>query len=51
MGNCNRLNFALTLKELFRLGETYMFDQQPNLELFFDQLGLDSSSEAIDQFI
>ncbi len=28
-----------------------MFDQQPTLELFFDQLGLDSSPEAIDQFI
>ena len=28
-----------------------MFDQQPTLELFFEQLGLDASAEAIDQFI
>ncbi len=28
-----------------------MFDQQPTLELLFEQLGLDSSQEAIDQFI
>lgn len=28
-----------------------MFDQQPTLELLFEQLGLESSSEAIDQFI
>ncbi|OTG81275.1 hypothetical protein B9T33_06275 [Acinetobacter sp. ANC 5054] len=28
-----------------------MFDQQPTLELFFEQLGLDGSSDAIDQFI
>jgi Protein of unknown function (DUF2789). len=28
-----------------------MFDQQPTLELFFEQLGLDASPEGIDQFI
>ncbi|NNH02196.1 DUF2789 family protein [Acinetobacter sp. ANC 5414] len=28
-----------------------MFDQQPTLELLFEQLGLDASQEAIDQFI
>lgn len=28
-----------------------MFDQQPTLELLFEQLGLDSSEDAIDQFI
>ena len=28
-----------------------MFDQQPTLELFFDQLGLDSSEQGIEQFI
>ena len=28
-----------------------MFDQQPTLELFFEQLGLDASAEAIDRFI
>ena len=28
-----------------------MFDQQPTLELFFEQLGLDASAEAIEQFI
>ena len=28
-----------------------MFDQQPTLELLFEQLGLDASAEAIDQFI
>ena len=28
-----------------------MFDQQPTLELLFEQLGLESSSEAIDQFL
>ena len=28
-----------------------MFDQQPTLELFFEQLGLDATPEAIDQFI
>ena len=28
-----------------------MFDQQPTLELLFEQLGLDASPEAIDQFI
>ena len=28
-----------------------MFDQQPTLELFFEQLELDASAEAIDQFI
>ena len=28
-----------------------MFAQQPTLELFFEQLGLDASAEAIDQFI
>ncbi|UIJ76182.1 MULTISPECIES: DUF2789 family protein [unclassified Acinetobacter] len=28
-----------------------MFDQQPTLELFFEQLGLDATPEGIDQFI
>ena len=28
-----------------------MFDQHPTLEMFFQQLGLDSSPEAIDEFI
>ena len=28
-----------------------MFDQQPTLELFFEQWGLDASAEAIEQFI
>ena len=28
-----------------------MFDQQPTLELLFEQLGLDASQEAIDKFI
>lgn len=28
-----------------------MFDQQPTLELFFEQLGLDSNADAIDQFV
>ena len=28
-----------------------MFDQQPTLELLFEQLGLSSESDAIDQFI
>lgn len=28
-----------------------MFDQQPTVELLFEQLGLDPSQEAIDQFI
>lgn len=28
-----------------------MFDQQPTLELLFEQLGLDANQEAIDQFI
>lgn len=28
-----------------------MFDQQPTLELFFEQLGLDASAEAIERFI
>ena len=28
-----------------------MFDQQPTIELLFEQLGLDASDEAIDQFI
>lgn len=28
-----------------------MFDQQPTLELLFEQLGLEASPEAIDQFI
>lgn len=28
-----------------------MFDQHPTLEMLFQQLGLDSSPEAIDEFI
>lgn len=28
-----------------------MFDQQPTLELLFEQLGLSSESDAIDQFV
>lgn len=28
-----------------------MFDQQPTLELLFQQLGLDADDAAIDQFI
>ncbi|MFH7767627.1 DUF2789 family protein [Acinetobacter sp. BSP-28] len=28
-----------------------MFEQRPTLELFFEQLGLESSSEAMDEFI
>lgn len=28
-----------------------MFDQQPTLELLFEQLGLDANAAAIDQFI
>ena len=28
-----------------------MFNQQPTLELFFEQLGLDASEQAIDAFI
>lgn len=28
-----------------------MFEQQPTLELLFEQLGLEASQEAIDQFI
>lgn len=28
-----------------------MFDQQPTLELLFEQLGLDASADAINQFI
>ena len=28
-----------------------MFDEQPTLELLFEQLGLDASEQGIDQFI
>ncbi|MBK0064130.1 MULTISPECIES: DUF2789 family protein [unclassified Acinetobacter] len=28
-----------------------MFEQQPTLELLFEQLGLDANEEAMDQFI
>lgn len=28
-----------------------MFDQQPTLELLFEQLGLDADADAIEQFI